>query len=303
MGFAAAVTTGLKKYAKFSGRASRSEFWYFMLFYFIVLIAAAIVEVEVFPELSDDDIGPILRGSQLALLLPAYAVCARRLHDVDRSGWWLLLNFTGIGNIVLLVWFCMRGTDGANRFGEPPLRESDALGHTPAARRRRRWIRAAAVAAGVLMGGVVLLGALLQMGVLPSTSIVNGGALRERDRAFLIERGVIEPGETIELFYSAAMWSIKMDGNILTDQRVISYWEDNGEFYLYAAYYEEIESVEIEEHGGEWSDTVVLVRTLAGEEFRLFLSAEGERDAEFLSRLTAKMPAPAVPEGYSSYRT
>lgn len=302
MGFAAAVATGLKKYAIFSGRASRTEFWYFILFYLVVLIAAAILEVVIYPELSDDEIGPVLRGSQLALLLPAYAVSARRLHDLDRSGWWVLLNFTGIGNIVLLVWFCMRGTDGANRFGEPPLRESDALGQMPATRRRRRWFTAAAVVAGVLMGGIVLLGALLEMGVLPSTSIVDGEGLRERDRVFLIERGVIEPGETIELFYSAAMWSIKTDGNILTNQRVISYWEENGEFYLYAAYYDEIETVEVEEQGGEWSDTIISVRTLAGEEFRLYLSAEEERDVEFLSRLRERMPTPAVPEGHPSYR-
>ena len=57
----------------------------------------------------------------LALLLPSIAVAIRRLHDLDRTGWWFLLVFTGIGAIVLLVWDCMKGTTGPNRFGTDPL--------------------------------------------------------------------------------------------------------------------------------------------------------------------------------------
>jgi uncharacterized membrane protein YhaH (DUF805 family) len=53
--------------------------------------------------------------------LPGIAVSVRRLHDRDYSGWWFLIVLTGIGAIVLLVWFCMRGTAGANRFGPDPL--------------------------------------------------------------------------------------------------------------------------------------------------------------------------------------
>ena len=57
----------------------------------------------------------------LALLLPGIAVSARRLHDLDRTAWWLLIAFTGIGLILLLVWDCMKGTTGPNRFGADPL--------------------------------------------------------------------------------------------------------------------------------------------------------------------------------------
>jgi len=55
------------------------------------------------------------------LLLPGIAVAARRLHDLDRTGWWLLIAFTGIGIILLIVWDCMKGTTGPNRFGADPL--------------------------------------------------------------------------------------------------------------------------------------------------------------------------------------
>jgi uncharacterized membrane protein YhaH (DUF805 family) len=57
----------------------------------------------------------------LATLLPSLAVAARRLHDTDRTAWWLLLALTGIGIFVLLVWFCFKGTPGPNRFGPDPL--------------------------------------------------------------------------------------------------------------------------------------------------------------------------------------
>jgi uncharacterized membrane protein YhaH (DUF805 family) len=65
---------------------------------------------------------PVLYGiAGIALLLPGIAVSARRLHDLDRTAWWLLLALTGIGGIVLLVWDCLKGTAGSNRFGADPL--------------------------------------------------------------------------------------------------------------------------------------------------------------------------------------
>ena len=57
----------------------------------------------------------------LALLLPGVAVSVRRLHDLDRTGWWLLVVFTGIGIILLVIWDCMKGTNGPNRYGADPL--------------------------------------------------------------------------------------------------------------------------------------------------------------------------------------
>jgi uncharacterized membrane protein YhaH (DUF805 family) len=65
--------------------------------------------------------GSLWTLSSLALFLPSLAVSARRLHDLDRTAWWLLLVLTGIGIIVLIVWDCMKGTAGSNRFGPDPL--------------------------------------------------------------------------------------------------------------------------------------------------------------------------------------
>jgi uncharacterized membrane protein YhaH (DUF805 family) len=94
------------KYAKFDGRAPRSEYWWFMLFIFLVSCAAASINDTVY--------GVVAFG----LLLPHLAVASRRLHDLDKSAWWLLLGLVPIANLVLIVWFCMKGTEVSNRFGE-----------------------------------------------------------------------------------------------------------------------------------------------------------------------------------------
>ena len=114
MNFVEAIKSGFNKYVTFSGRAARSEYWYWTLFAIIADIVAAIINAFV-------ALGFVGLVVSLAFLLPSIAVAIRRLHDLDRTGWWLLLAFTGIGAIVLLVWDCMKGTTGSNCFGADPL--------------------------------------------------------------------------------------------------------------------------------------------------------------------------------------
>jgi uncharacterized membrane protein YhaH (DUF805 family) len=124
MGFTEAITIGFQKYVVFSGRARRPEYWYWMLFYFMVTFALSIVDQIVFGVYVvgfDVAIGVLSSIASLALLLPGLAVLARRLHDTDRSAWWILLGLVLlVGAIILLIWICMRGTRGPNRFGPEP---------------------------------------------------------------------------------------------------------------------------------------------------------------------------------------
>ena len=106
----------LFKYAKFDGRASKSEFWWFQLFYVIVLIVGMILDsllgyTELFYW-----IGYII------CLLPGLAVGCRRLHDTNRTGWWQLLSLTIIGIIVLIVWWVADSDNRKNRYG-PALKK------------------------------------------------------------------------------------------------------------------------------------------------------------------------------------
>jgi uncharacterized membrane protein YhaH (DUF805 family) len=114
MNFVEAIQSGFRNYVTFSGRAARSEFWFWMLFAFLANIAGAIVDAVI-------GLGFISLLASLALVLPGRAVSARRLHDIDRTAWWLLLSLTFIGIILLIVWDCMKGTTAPNRFGPDPI--------------------------------------------------------------------------------------------------------------------------------------------------------------------------------------
>jgi uncharacterized membrane protein YhaH (DUF805 family) len=115
MGFGQAISSGFSNYVNFSDRACRSEYW----FWFLFVIIGDIVTYGI-----DYAIGAQVTGALfgLAVLIPGIAIAVRRLHDLDRSGWWILLWFIPIvGWIILLIWFCTRGTEGSNRFGPDPL--------------------------------------------------------------------------------------------------------------------------------------------------------------------------------------
>jgi uncharacterized membrane protein YhaH (DUF805 family) len=113
MNFQDAIKSGFKNYVTFSGRALRSEFWYWMLFCLILGIVTSILDGAVFP---DSDLSPISTIFSVGTFLPSIAVAARRLHDIDRTGWWQLIGFTIIGIIVLIYWYCQPSQPAENRF-------------------------------------------------------------------------------------------------------------------------------------------------------------------------------------------
>jgi uncharacterized membrane protein YhaH (DUF805 family) len=120
MGIKDAISYCFRNYVGFSGRAARSEYWYWVLFILLLQIVAWLIDMTLFG-FNTTGVNPIGVIVSLATFLPTLAVSARRLHDIDRSGWWALLIFTVIGYLVLLYWACLRGTVGANRFGPDPL--------------------------------------------------------------------------------------------------------------------------------------------------------------------------------------
>ena len=109
----------MRRYASFRGRSSRAEFWWFVALYFVGAIAFTVIDEMLFGPTGDGP-GPLTALFVLVHLLPGIAVQIRRLHDIDRTGWWVLIGLTGIGGLVLLVFACLRGTEGPNRFGADP---------------------------------------------------------------------------------------------------------------------------------------------------------------------------------------
>ena len=114
MTFSESVTTCLKKYFVFEGRASRSEYWWFQLIVTPSYLISTIIENE---------IGYFFLGITLFTLIPAISAGVRRLHDTNRSGFFLLISFIPIiGSFILLFFLIPEGTKGKNRFGPDPLK-------------------------------------------------------------------------------------------------------------------------------------------------------------------------------------
>ena len=109
------------KYATFKGRARRKEYWYFVLFYALAIVALAIVDGVVGTFSEEIGIGLFSGVFVLATFVPTLAVTVRRLHDTDRSGWWVLLDLVPfVGALVLFVFTVLDSQPGANRFGPNP---------------------------------------------------------------------------------------------------------------------------------------------------------------------------------------
>ncbi|WP_395304730.1 DUF805 domain-containing protein [Enterobacter sp. ECC-019] len=110
----------LRNYIGFGGRARRKEYWMFVLVNFILIMVLGIVDKILGWERAGGE-GVLTTIYGLLVLLPSWAVLFRRLHDTDRSAWWLLLLLIPIvGWIVILIFNCQSGTPGENRFGPDP---------------------------------------------------------------------------------------------------------------------------------------------------------------------------------------
>ena len=133
MSFTEAIATCFRKYAEFRGRASRPEFWWFVLAYYIVILMPLVPLIALDSKSSLDSPGfdesvngvaiffVFLTGVVvLAFILPYLAAGVRRLHDTGKSGWWWLLGLVPFGWIVVLVFLVGEGDKGWNQYGPPP---------------------------------------------------------------------------------------------------------------------------------------------------------------------------------------
>ncbi|MCZ6482632.1 MAG: DUF805 domain-containing protein [Alphaproteobacteria bacterium] len=117
MNFVDAVKSAFARFADFATRSSRSEYWWFMLFYFLVGLVVTIIQFTM--EMTSGIIDLLVF---LVCIVPTISVSARRLHDIGRSGWWLLIGLIPlIGALILIFWAVKPGEDGDNRFGANPL--------------------------------------------------------------------------------------------------------------------------------------------------------------------------------------
>ncbi|MGZ5029156.1 MAG: DUF805 domain-containing protein [Methylobacter sp.] len=117
----------LKKYSEFNGRARRKEYWYFFLISTVISIFLAVIDFFTGTISEEAGLGLLSGIYALAVLIPGLSVTVRRLHDTDRSGWWILIGLIPvIGGIALLIFMVLDSAPGENQYGPNP--KSRAVG-------------------------------------------------------------------------------------------------------------------------------------------------------------------------------
>lgn len=138
MNLGQAIGHNFRNYATFSGRAQRSQYWWWVLATWVGSLVITVIDSIAFGTVTrgagsfsaQTDFAPLTIIFSLGIILPTLAVAVRRLHDIDSSGWWLLIGLIPlVGTILLIVWFATKGTMGDNRFGADPL--DDEAGAAP----------------------------------------------------------------------------------------------------------------------------------------------------------------------------
>ena len=114
--FAQSWVLFFRNYANFSGRSSRSAYWFWFLWSVIITLFIEILRASIGGELSPVDIIDLVWS--LGILVPSFSLAARRLHDVGRSGWWQLIALTIVGIIPLFIWFVSAGDSDTNKYGD-----------------------------------------------------------------------------------------------------------------------------------------------------------------------------------------
>ena len=115
MNFTQSIAYCFSNYANFNGRGSRSEYLWFYLFTWLLNLGGTLMDSSI----GESGEGLMYWGTALVTVIPTLSAGARRLHDVNKSGWWLLISFTVIGIIPLLIWMTTEGTKKNNLYGKP----------------------------------------------------------------------------------------------------------------------------------------------------------------------------------------
>lgn len=132
MGIVEAVKSAARRTFDYSGRSSRSEYWWFVLVFFLMFFGPTLIlflirggdafEPQVEPVGAVNWIvGVISMLLQVAMMVMGLSLGVRRLHDSNKRGWWLLIFFAPLGLVIFIVLMCLNGTEGSNRFGYDPL--------------------------------------------------------------------------------------------------------------------------------------------------------------------------------------
>ncbi|MEM7024007.1 MAG: hypothetical protein AAF637_15665 [Pseudomonadota bacterium] len=207
----------------------------------------------------------------------------------------LILAIGGIAYLALLYLYA-RGLVGAWSYHRRRSREDPAYRAAPS------WSYFVGGATVVVAIPVLIAGLMGLAGLIPASGVVSGDQLLSSNRSWLVAAGITEADEEILLFYSTGLFSIHEEGNILTDHRVVSYEEVDGELYVYSADMNSIAGYEFVQESDASSDAVVEIFTDDGDSFLIILSGEAGGDVRFIEEMKRRLPSDLPEDGRPSQK-
>ena len=289
MDFITSIKTCFVKYTDFSGRATRSEYWYFSLFVVILSECSIVLDATIAGESYwsyDEVFGPAITILTFLTLIPSFSVAARRLHDINKSGWWVLIIFTVIGIIVLIYWYCQASEEGSNSYGEDPVKEFGE----GVRKDTSKWIQFGLIPIAtslVILGAVMLV--LDSNETILDDKVYKGAELPEWHRNTLLEHGIITTDDRILFFESHGVFSILEGGKLVTNNRLVTYSEEeDGSIELSEMLLDNIEKIEVLEDKEDELNTYKVIgnENSDWEYITLIMSNEAGGDQDFISALT-----------------
>jgi len=293
MNFVNAVKTCFIKYGDVRGRASRAEFWYFTLFEILAGIFGDIIDAKIAGEsywTYDELYGPSYGIIVLLITCPSVAVATRRLHDIGKSGWWQLLYLTVVGIIPLIIWFSTATQSKQNKFGDPATAISDDQSNLGLP----KWIKFFLIPVGtILFGSLMLFWALIETGVVSETKVIEGSKLNSSVKVELINHRVLSKGDKIIYFYSTDLFSFSNEGQLITENSVITYIKDEeGIIQTWKMNFNEIDRVEQTQQGDVWQHSVYKIygNSIAKNDWiEVWLSSEDDGDKAFVNYIEKRL--------------
>lgn len=269
MTFTNAIVVCFQKYANFSGRATRSEFWFFTLFVQLLFLCSTVLDPYVAGVEPADYLeiyGPVTLIIQIITLLPSLSVTGRRLQDSGMTGWWMLVGLTVIGLIPLIYWLCRPSNAESNEFGDSPV-DTFGQGVTAPASALIRFVW---IPAGILIfafsTAILAYHDVMDSGEM-GLKVYSGSELSEEHLSLLAGAGLITDDQ-IQYFYSDELGTVAKSGQFVTRERVVSFvTDDSGNLDVSQMLLNQIDRVEEIRSPGDFTDG----------EYRVF----GNDDAEY----------------------
>jgi hypothetical protein len=169
----------------------------------------------------------------------------------------------------------------------PAARAINALNEGNHARKENSGVKPLNLIAYLIGGPVFLVSSLSVLNIIPNAEVVSGSRMWEKELEFLRSYDLLAPGESIDYYYSADLFSFEDDGNYFTDRRVVSYWigTEDGKFYAAEARYDEIADISTKFSSTYLDDTIVRIIRTDDTQFELWISNEGKKDRTFVNAL------------------